>query len=108
MSSYIRKTDQQLFQENWPAHITAHKMQTQGAIKNYCKDKFKAKAFMPAFTQNSKPSNKAKKNKKKKQYKERWDFTNLAIRVNKAEVVGVMILTFPIMLITYLLILHFS
>ena len=41
---------------------------------------------MSTFSQDSKPSNKVKKNKKKKQYKNKQDSTNLAIGVNTVEV----------------------
>ena len=65
-SFYIRKTDQQVPQGNWPAHITAYKVQTQGVMKYYCRDKSKAKASVPTPTQDFGPSNKARKDKKKK------------------------------------------
>ena len=41
---------------------------------------------MPIFTQDSEPSNKTKKNKMKKQYKAKRDFTNPAIGVNKVKI----------------------
>ena len=45
-----------------------------------------AKASVPTSIQNFKPSNKAKTDKKKKQYKDKQDFTNPATKVNKAQV----------------------
>ena len=66
LSSYIRKTNQQVPQGNRPAHTIAHKVQTQGAIKDHCGDESKAKASVPTSTQDSKPSDKARKDKKKK------------------------------------------
>ena len=50
LSSYIRETDQHVPQRNRPVHTIAHKVQTQGAMKNHCGDKFKAKASMPDST----------------------------------------------------------
>ena len=43
---------------------------------------------MPASTQDSKPSNKARKNKKRKQHKNKQDSTSLITGVNKIEVGG--------------------
>ena len=84
-SSYIRKTNQQVFRGNWPAHTTAHKVSTWEAMKNHCKDKSKAKASVPTSIQDSQPSNKARKNKIKKQHKAKRDFTP-ATGVNKLDV----------------------
>ena len=92
-SFYIQKTDIQVVQGSWLAHINAHKIEIQGTVN--CRDNFKAsKAFASAFTQDFEPSNKAKKNKKKKHYKNKRDLrepkdsTNAATRVNKAKVDG--------------------
>ena len=84
-SSYIRETDQQVPQRNQPAYTTVHKVQTQGAMKNHCGEESKAKPSVPTSNQNSEPSYKAKKNKKKKQHKAKWDSTP-ATGVNKAGV----------------------
>ena len=84
-SSYVRETDQQVSRGNRPAHTIAHKIQTQGAMKDHCRDKSKAKASVPTLTRNSEPSNKARKDKKKKQHKAKRDSTP-ATGVNKAEV----------------------
>ena len=65
-SFYVQETDQQVPRGNQPAHTTAHKVQTQGAIKDHCGDKSKAKAFVPTSTQDFESSDKAKKDKKKK------------------------------------------
>ena len=65
-SSYVRETDQQVSQGNRPAHTTAYKVQTQGVMKDYRGDEFKAKVSVPTSTQNSEPSDKARKDKKKK------------------------------------------
>ena len=40
--SYMRETDLSYLQGNWPAHTTAHKVQTQGAIKDHCGNDSKA------------------------------------------------------------------
>ena len=56
-------------------------------IKEYQRDKFKAfKASISNSIQDSKSFDKARKDKKKKQQKYERDFTNLAIKVNVAEV----------------------
>ena len=70
-SSYVQKTDLSCFRGNQPAYTTVHKVQTQGAVKNDCGDDSKASKgsiSTPAFasTQDFEPSNKAKKDKKKK------------------------------------------
>ena len=85
-SSYIRETNQQASWGNWLAHITAHKIQTQGAIKNHCWDKSKAKVPVPNSTQNSDPSDKARKDKKKKQHKAKQEASAPATRVNAAQI----------------------
>lgn len=54
-------------------------------MKDYCVDKFKAKASMPISNQDSGLSNKAKKDKKKKQYKTKQNFTIPTTRVNAAQ-----------------------
>ena len=46
-SFYVRETDQQVPRGNRPAHIIAHKIQTQRAMKDDCGDESKAKASMP-------------------------------------------------------------
>ena len=84
-SSYVRETNQQVSQGNRPAYTTAHKVQTQGAMNDHCGDESKAKASMPTFTQNSEPSDKSRKDKKKKQHKAKRDSIP-ATGVNKAEV----------------------
>ena len=63
-------------------HIIVYKVQTQEPIKDYCKNKFKTKAS----AQDSKPSDKVKKDKKKKYQNNQRDSINLASGVNKAEV----------------------
>ena len=84
--SYIRETNQQVLWVNRPAHTTAHKVQTQEATKDHCGDESKAKAFESAFTQDSKPSDKAKKGWRRWQNKDKQDSNNPATRVNKAKV----------------------
>ena len=63
-SFYIRKTDLNYLWGSWLAHITVYKVQTQGAVKDYCRDDSKA-CKANASTQEFKPSNKARKDKKK-------------------------------------------
>ena len=65
-SLYVQETDQQVSQGNRPAHTIAYKVQTQGAIKDHCKDKSRARVSVSTSTQDSEPSNKARKDKKKK------------------------------------------
>lgn len=61
---------------------SSHHCQTQRGIKNYCGDNYKtSKALLSTFTQDFKPFDKAKKDKKNKR-----DFTNPAIKVNVTEV----------------------
>ena len=87
--SYMRETDIQVLRGSRPAHTTAHKVQTQGAMPRG-EDSKASKA--PASTPESEPSDKARKEKKKKQYKDRRDSreprdsTTPATRVNAAEV----------------------
>ena len=50
-SSYIWETDQQVPWGNWPAHITTHKVLTQGVMKNHCGDNSKARASISTSTQ---------------------------------------------------------
>ena len=66
-SSYVRETDIQVLRRNQSAHITAHKVQTQGAVSRGDESRGKGPASTPAsaFT-NPEPSDKARKNKKKK------------------------------------------
>ena len=85
-NSYLQKTDQQVFQDRRPAYTTTHKVQTQGAMKDYDGDKSTAKAFVPNSSQDSEPFDKAKKDKKKKKYKDTWDSINPVTGVNTAEV----------------------
>ena len=54
-------------------------------MKDHYGDKSIAKASVPTSNQDSKPFDKDRKNKKKKQHKAKWDSTP-ATRVNKAEV----------------------
>ena len=84
-SSYVRQTDQQVSRGNWSAHTTAHKVQTHGAIKDYYGNKSRAKASISTSTQDSKPFDKARKDKKQKQHKAKQDSTP-ATGVNMAEV----------------------
>ena len=83
--SYIRETNQQVPQGNWPAHTTIHKVQTQGTMKDHRGDKSKAKASVPTSTQNFEPSDKARKNKKKKQHKAKQKGSTPATGVNAAQ-----------------------
>ena len=85
-SFYVQEIDQQVFWEIWLAYTIAHKVQTQKAMKNHCGNKLKVKAFIPISTLDFEPSNKARKNKKKKKHKDKWDSINLATGVNKVEV----------------------
>ena len=52
-------------------YTIAHKVQTQRAMKDYYRDKSMAKAFVPTSIQDSEPFDKAKKEKKKKQHKDK-------------------------------------
>ena len=98
-SSYVRKTDLDCLRGNQSAHTTVHKVQIKGAGKDYRGDDSKASkgsTHTPASasTQDSKPSDKARKDKKKKYYqdkrdsKEPKDSTTPAFGVNMAEVGG--------------------
>ena len=55
-------------------------------MKDHCRDKSKDKVSVLAPIQDCKPSNKAWKDRKKKQHKDKRDSTNPAIAVNVAEV----------------------
>ena len=95
-SSYVRETDLSCLRGNRPAHTTAHKVQTQGAGKDHRGDDSKASkgsASTPASAsiQDSEPSDKAKKDKKKnwrgkRDFREPKDSTTPAFGVNAAEV----------------------
>ena len=98
-SFYMRETDLSCLQGYWPAYTIAYKIQIWKAIKNYHGDDSKASkgsASTPTSTstQDFKPSNKAKKDKKKKYYqgkrdsRELKDSTTPASGVNVAEVGG--------------------
>ena len=86
-SSYKRETDFQVLWGRWPAETTAHKVQTQGAMKDYYGDKPREKAPISTSAQDF-PFNKDKsrKDKKKKQHKDKQNFTISASEVNAAEV----------------------
>ena len=84
-SSYVGKTDQQIPQGNQPAQTITHKVQTPGAMKDYWGDKSNAKTSVPTSTQNSELSNKARKDKKKKQYKAKQEGSTPATGVNAAQ-----------------------
>ena len=70
-SSYIRETDHQVPRGNRPAHTTAHKVQTQGAMKDHRGDDSKAKVSTSTQevttqrTNDAEGSEKARKEKKK-------------------------------------------
>ena len=72
-SSYVRETDQQVSRGNQPAYTTAHKVQTQRAMKDHRGDDSKAKASISISTQevttqrtnNVEGSEKTQKEKKK-------------------------------------------
>ena len=90
-SFYMRETDFQVLQESWSAHNTTHKVQTQEAM-NHADD---SKAFKaPISTQESEPSNKARKDKKKKYHRDKKDSRELkdsstpVSGINKTEVGG--------------------
>ena len=67
-SSYMRETDLSYLRGNRPAHTTTHKVQMQGAV-NHGDDSKASKGStstpVSTSTQDSEPSNKAKKDKKK-------------------------------------------
>ena len=97
--SYMRETDLSCLRGNQPAYIIAHKVQIKGAVKDHCSDDSKASkgsASTPisASIQDSKPSDKVKKDKKKKYWRgkrdsrESKDSTIPASGVNMAEVEG--------------------
>ena len=93
-SSYMRETDLNYLRGSWPAYTTTYKVETQGAVN--CGDKSWAKnpvsAPMSTSTQDSEPSNKARKDKKKKQHEDKKnskkprDSSTLATKVNKTEI----------------------
>ena len=93
-SSYIRETDQQVPRGNWPAHTTAHKVQTQGAMKDHRGDDSKAKVSTSTQevttqrTNDAEGSEKARKEKKKSRRNRRrnQEDSTPATGVNKAEV----------------------
>ena len=73
-SFYIRETDIQVSQGNRPAHTTAHKVQTQGAVS--CGDESRGKdpASTPVSASTDPESpDKARKDKKKKQHRDKKD-----------------------------------
>ena len=82
-SFYVWETDLQVFRGSWPAYTTAHKVQTQGAV-NLGDDSKATKTS--TSTQKSKPSNKARKDKKKMHYRDKRDSSTSASGVNKVEV----------------------
>ena len=93
LSVYVQKTDLSCLRGNQPAHTTAHKVQTQGAVN--CGDDSKASkglasTLASASTQDPEPSDKAWKNKKKKQHRDKRDFREFrnipASEVNMTEV----------------------
>ena len=90
-SSYVREADLQVLQGSRPTH-TAHKVQTQGAVTRGDESKTKAPASTPA--QDSEPSDKARKDKKKRHHgarrssREPKDSSTPASIVNKAKVGG--------------------
>ena len=76
-SSYVRETDLSCLRGNRPPYTTAHKVQTQGPMKDHFGDNsknFKGSASTPATsTQDSEPSNKGKKDKKKRYWRDKKD-----------------------------------
>ena len=70
-SSYIQETDHQVPRGNQLAHTTAHKVQTQRAIKDHCGNDSKAKVstsiqeVITQRTNDAEGSEKARKEKKK-------------------------------------------
>ena len=71
-SSYVREADIQVLRGNRPAHTTAHKVQTQGAVSR--EERGKGPASTPASASTDpEPSDKARKNKKKKQHRDKRD-----------------------------------
>ena len=90
--SYIQETDIQVLRRSRPAHATAHRVQTQGAMN--CEDESRGKSpastLASASTQDSESSNKARKDKKKKQHMGKKEFMESrdipASRVNVTEV----------------------
>ena len=90
-SSYVREADLQVLRGSRPTHTTAHKVQTQGAVTRGDESKTKAPASTPA--QDSEPSNKARKDKKKRHQDRRGsrepkDSSTPAFGVNRAEAGG--------------------
>ena len=88
-SFYVREADLQVLRGSQPTHTTAHKVKTTGAVT--CGDESKTKAPASTPTQDSEPSDKARKDKKKKHQdkrgsKEPKDSSTPASGVNKAEV----------------------
>ena len=75
-SSYMRETDLSCFRGNRPAHTTAHKVQTQGAVNrgdNSKTSKDPASTPASASTQDPESSDKGRKDKKKKQHRDKRD-----------------------------------
>ena len=95
-SSYMQEINLSCLQGNWPAHIIAHKVQTQGAVKDYCRDDFKASknSASTSVSTSTQDSNPSKKDKRKKYYqgkrdsKEPKDSLTSASGVNAAKVGG--------------------
>ena len=68
-SSYVQKTDQICLWGSQLAYTIAHKVQTQGSLKDHHRDDYKAsKGPVSTPAQDSEPSDKAKKDKKKKKH----------------------------------------
>ena len=66
LSSYIQETDIQVLRENRPAHTTAHKVQTQGAVSHGDESRGNGPASTPASASTNPESfDKARKDKKK-------------------------------------------
>lgn len=85
--SYVQKTDYQVFQGSQPTHTIVHKVQSLGAIKDYCENKPRDKAPMSTSAQDFFfNKNKSRRDKKKKQHKNKRDSTIPTFRVNTAEV----------------------
>ena len=74
-SFYVRETDLSCLRGNRPAHTTAHKVQTQGAVNRGDDSKTsKGPASTPtSASTNPEPSEKARKDKKKKQHRDKRD-----------------------------------
>ena len=68
-SWYLQETDLQVLRGIRPAHTSAQKVQTQGAIT--CRNKSRTKVLASTPAQDFEPSDKSRKSKKKKKHRDK-------------------------------------